>query len=60
MSTDQRADSTGSSLLSTTTSVLAEDIIHDFGDAPDYSMKRCECLYNSCYMCCNKNIPDQR
>ena len=58
MFTDQRADSTGSSLLSANTQVLAEDIIQDHGEAPDFSDKRCECCYNSCYMCCNKSIPN--
>lgn len=34
---NERADSTGSSLLSTTTSMLAEDVIQDMGAPEDFS-----------------------
>jgi palmitoyltransferase ZDHHC13/17 len=43
---NQRADSTGSSLLSTTTSVQAEDIIREMGAPKDYSESCCACLLN--------------
>ena len=49
-----RMDSTGSSLLSTTTSMLVEDIIRDFGEPEDYSHKHCVTLHNSFAMCCIK------
>jgi palmitoyltransferase len=54
-----KMDSTGSSLLSTTTSVMAEDIIRDYGDPIDYSDRRCELIHNTYSMLCKKQFPDQ-
>lgn len=51
---DQRADSTGSSLLSTTTSYQAEDIIREMGAPNDYSERCCTTVLNYRDMCCDK------
>ena len=55
---DQRADSTGSSLLSATTSVMAEDIIRDMGAPNDHSSSCCSCIQNQKDMCCDRSMPD--
>jgi palmitoyltransferase ZDHHC13/17 len=54
---ESRADSTGSSILSTTTSVIANDIIHDYGDAEDYEERCCEIAFNCFDMCCINKFP---
>jgi hypothetical protein len=56
---DQRADSTGSSLLSSTTSFLAEDIIREMGAPNDHSERCCTCVLNHRDMCCDRAHPDQ-
>jgi len=37
--------------MSTTTSVVAEDIIHEFGDPHDFSTQTCECFRNTNAFC---------
>lgn len=56
----ERADSTGSSLLSTTTTVIANDIIHEYGDAMDYSENKCAMMYNIVDMCWINKFPSQK
>lgn len=53
-------DSTGSSILSATTSVMVEDIIRDMGDPEDHSERSCEVLHNIFSMYCTKPFPNQQ
>jgi len=46
--------------MSTTTTVIANDIIHEYGDAEDYSYKCCETGYNCFDMCCINKFPSQK
>eukprot|EP00355_Strombidium_rassoulzadegani_P005874 CAMPEP_0168614200 /NCGR_PEP_ID=MMETSP0449_2-20121227/3850_1 /TAXON_ID=1082188 /ORGANISM="Strombidium rassoulzadegani, Strain ras09" /LENGTH=201 /DNA_ID=CAMNT_0008654869 /DNA_START=8 /DNA_END=613 /DNA_ORIENTATION=- len=54
-----RMDSTGSSMLSTTTSRMVEDIIREYGEPKDNSLSRCETILNIYQMCCVSKVPDQ-
>jgi hypothetical protein len=49
-----------SSLLSTTSTMICEDVIHDYADAEDFSDKKCPCMFNCAVMCFNKDIPSQK
>ena len=54
MVSNDRTDSTGSSLLSQTQIILAEDIIKDMAGAEDYSNRALKCCFNIFAMCCNR------
>lgn len=49
-----------SSLLSTTSTMVCEDVIHDYADAEDFSDKKCPCIFNCAVMCFSKKIPSQK
>mmetsp|Transcript_17079 Transcript_17079/g.26423 ORF Transcript_17079/g.26423 Transcript_17079/m.26423 type:complete len:202 (+) Transcript_17079:735-1340(+) len=54
-----RMDSTGSSLVSTTSSMIVEDIINDVGDPEDYYAGGCVGCHNCTKMFCSKPFPSQ-
>ena len=56
---NDRSDSTGSSLLSQTQTILAEDIIKDMAGAEDYSDSWLSCCLNIFAMCCNRTPVSQ-
>jgi hypothetical protein len=56
---ESRMDSKASSILSTTTSLMVEDLIHEYGDPRDFSDSKCETILNIKAMLCSKDIPDQ-
>ena len=43
---EERAESTGSSLLSANTQVQSDDIIKDMGEPNDFSNQSCSCMHN--------------
>lgn len=49
-------DSSSSSMISRTTSVIAEDIIKEMGAPEDYSNRRCSWIYNFKAMCCHRGV----
>ena len=53
-------DSSGSSMISRTTSVIAEDIIKEMGAPEDYSSRSCSWIYNFKAMCCHRGVINQR
>ena len=53
-------DSSGTSMVSRTTSVIAEEIIKDMGAPEDYSRRRCSWIYNFKAMCCHREVISQR
>lgn len=55
----ERVDSTGSSLMSTTTSLAAEDLIREMGAPTDYSDRCLPCIHNQLEMGCSKKAPAQ-
>lgn len=53
-------DSSRSSMISRTTSVIAEEIIEEMGAPEDYSYKHCSWIYNFKAMCCHRRVINQR
>ncbi len=52
-------DSTGRSLVSTTSSMIVEDIINDLGDPQDMYAGGCTGAHNCTRMFCTKPFPSQ-
>ena len=54
----ERGDDSSGSMVSTTSSMLAVELVNDMGTPEDHSDKACSCFYNLFDMCCSRKMPN--